>query len=234
MPRRGGNQEEADELAPGNDSTMLAQIMEEMKSMRLEFTTRMEALEARSRPPTPNLPTVPSQTPQTTPQTTRPATQEDMRWRPEEIGYFDGTGDVFAFTDRLSSTAARKSVKLVQSNLVTLLKDKAFKWYQYELADVTKWALNTNQFIDPWCRALIERFGPDHADLMTQLEACHYTRKDAAEKKDATAYIQDIMRISKGLKWNQQDGLMTAFHYFEPGLQRDLDPPEGLTQFIIP
>ncbi|KAF6222872.1 hypothetical protein HO133_000923 [Letharia lupina] len=41
------------------------------------------------------------------------------------------------------------------------------------------------------------------------------------------------MKITKGLKWNQQDGLMTAFHHFEPGLQRDLDPPNaGLTHFI--
>lgn len=69
---------------------------------------------------------------------------------------------------------------------------------------------------------------------MTQLEACHYTRKDAANKKDATAYIQDVMRITKGLSWNQEDSLMTAFHHFEPGLQRDLNPPTngGLKQFI--
>ena len=243
MPRRGGNnlEETGDELPPTNETISLAQIMEEMRSMRLEFSARMEALETRSST-TSILPVAPSGSPQTTPQTTvpqttsqatQPATQgEDKRWRPEEIGYFDGTGDVFAFTDRLTSTATRKSVKLVQSNLVTLLKDKAFKWYQYELADITKWALNTNELIEPWCQALIERFGPDHTDLMTQLEACRYTRKDAAEKKDATEYFQEIMRITKGLKWKQDDSLMTAFHHFEPGLQRDLDPPEGLTQFI--
>ena len=145
MPRRGGNnQDEAGDelLPPANDNAMLAQIMEEMRSMRLEFNTRMEAMEARSRQTTPVLPVVPSGSPQTTPlapqttapqstpQATQPASQgEDKRWRLEEIGYFDGTDDVFAFTDRLSSTAVRKSVKLVQSNLVTLLKDKAFKWY---------------------------------------------------------------------------------------------------------
>ena len=53
------------------------------------------------------------------------------------------------------------------------------------------------------------------------------------EKKDAIAYIQDIMRITKGLKWNSEDGLMIAFYCFEPGQKRDLDPPNtGLTEFI--
>ena len=47
-----------------------------------------------------------------------------------------------------------------------------------------------------------------------------YTRKDAAEKKDATAYIQDIMRISKGLNWAQKDGLITAFHHLTESVKQ--------------
>lgn len=95
--------------------------------------------------------------------------------------------------------AFNKGAKLVVTNISTLLKEKAFNWYQYELPEVTKWALNSSLILDPWCQALIERFRPSHSDLMTQLEACHYTRKDAANKKDATVYIQDVMRITKGL-----------------------------------
>ena len=223
---------ENEKQAGQSDNAMLAQMME-MKEMMKNMSMRMDAIEARSRPTTPTpAPTIPApQAPQALP--TQPATSDDKRWRPEEVGYFDGSGDVYAFTDRLSSIATNKGVRLVQTSLVTVLKDTAFNWYQYELTDVTKWALNTNALIDPWCQALIERFGPNHSELMSQLEACQYTRKDAANKKDATTYIQDIMKITKGLKWNQQDGLMTAFHHFEPGLQRDLDPPnEGLTQFI--
>ena len=216
----------------------LARMTEMMNAM----DARMGVLEARSRPPTPILPTAPgetptpqSTTPHTTVQATHPATQgEDKRWRPEEVGYFDGTGDVIAFTDRLYSTASQKGVKLVQGNLVSVLQLTAFNWYHYELSQETKGVYNLNTRIDPWCDALIKRFGPTHSQLMTQLEACQYTRKDAAEKKDATAYIQDVMRITKGLNWAQKDGLMTAFHHFEAGLQRDLDPPEqgDLTAFI--
>ena len=67
---------------------------------------------------------------------------------------------------------------------------------------------------------------------MTQLKAVHYTRRDAANKNDATAYIQNVLRLSNALGWSQSDDLMTTFHYFDPGLQRDLDPPTSLNQFI--
>ena len=139
---------------------------------------------------------------------------------------------MFTFTDRFTSVATRKGVKLVQTNLVSVLQSTAFNWYHYELSKGMKDIHNMNTRIDPRCEALIKRFGPTHSQLMTQSEACQYTRKDAAEKKDATAYIQDIMRITKGLNWAQKDGLMTAFHHFEAGLQRDLDPPEDLAESV--
>ena len=68
---------------------------------------------------------------------------------------------------------------------------------------------------------------------MTQLEAAQYIRKDISNKKDATVYIQDIMRITKGLQWSQEEGLMIAFHHFDAQLQRDLNSLTiGLTLFI--
>ena len=58
-----------------------------------------------------------------------PAPQsEDRRWIPEEVGGLDGDGDVYAFTDRMTTIAATKSVEFVQANVSTLFKDKAFKW----------------------------------------------------------------------------------------------------------
>ena len=80
-----------------------------MTAMMSAITTRLEALEARSRPPSPVLPTVPPQVPQATQQTTQ--LEADKRWRPEEIGYLDGTGDGLAFIDRLRSTTSQKGVK---------------------------------------------------------------------------------------------------------------------------
>ena len=140
---------------------------------------------------------------------------------------------MIAFTDRLTSIATHKIVKLFQTNLVSVLQSTAFNWYQCEVADDTKWGYNSIKSIEPWCKALIERFGPLRSQLITQLEACQETRKDTTEKKEATAYIQDVMRITKGLEWKQEDGLMTAFYHLEAGLQRDLDPPNaGLIEII--
>ena len=159
--------------------------------------------------------------------------ESDQRWILEKIGYFDGSGDnVHAFTDRLSSIAELKTPKLIQANLVTLLTDTALNWYHYELANETKWALNASTSIDPWCQAIIRRFGPSRSNLVGQLEACRYTRRDASNKKDAIAYIQDVMRLTRGLNWPQQDGLTTAFHHFEPSLQQTLDLPSDLNSFI--
>ena len=235
-----------EDTTPPSTSTeaMFAQLMARFDEMSL----RLGALEAKSSAATSlGSPFTPQQlqqgTPQMTPQASQQGTQqatqpvlEDKRWRPEDVGYFDGTGDVYAFIDRLKSVATNKSkgVNLVQTNLVTVLKDKAFNWYHYELSAETKGIYNMNILIDPWCDALIERFGPSHKELVARLEACQYTRKDAANRKDATEHIQEIMKITKGLKWNQEDSLMTAFHHFEAGLQRDLDPPSqgGLTSFI--
>ena len=218
------------------NSTMNANMiaMEERMNAKIEAN--------RSRPSSPAPQMTPQQSTQSQSQSTPKAVQatqpaavqsDDKRWRPEEIGYFDGSSDkVYAFTDRLTSVAASKSVKLIQTNLVTVLQETAFSWYHIELEDHIRFAYNTSTSIDPWCQALIRRFGPTQNELMKQLEECHYTRKDAANKKDATVYIQSILRITKGLKWPQENGLMTAFHHFEPGLQRDLDPPSDLTAFI--
>ena len=191
--------------------------------------------EARSRPSSPAPQMTPQQSIQPPQHQSIPSSQsEDKRWRPEEIGEFDGDGDVYAFTDRMATIAETKGVKLVQANVSTLFKKKAFKWWQYEVPDHIKFALRTNLSINPWIKALHDRFGPDHTQLMSELDTTRYTRKDAANKKDATEYVQEIMRITKGLHWPDKDCLITAYRNFEPGLQRDLDPPSNgdLTSFI--
>ena len=141
---------------------MLAEIMEKLEVM----STPIGALGARSRPPTPILPTAPSKTP--TPQTTtqQPETtlpEAGKQWRPEKVGYFDGTSDFFAFTDRLRSSASQEGLNLEQINLVSVLRLNAFNWYHYEVPDDTKVTYNLNTPIAPWCEALIERFGPIHS-----------------------------------------------------------------------
>ena len=220
---------------------LVQEMKEELNSIRTEFRNEFHSGAAISpiQQPTPQPQLHPKQPARSAfAQTaTQPITvqlaESDQRWIPEEIGYFDGSrDDVHAFTDRLTSIAKLKTPKLIQANLVTLLTDTAFKWYHYELANETKWALNASTSIDPWCQALIRRFGSSRSSLIGQLEACRYTRKDASNNKDAIAYIQDVMRLAKGLNWPQQDILMTAFYHFEPSLQETLDLPSDLNSFI--
>ena len=101
----------------------------EMRAMEDRMNSKIAESRSRSSSPAPQQPSPPSSN-QATQLATQPITvqpaAEDKRWRPEEIGSFDGTGDVYAFTDRLASIAELKTPKLIQTNLVTLLKGIAF------------------------------------------------------------------------------------------------------------
>ena len=223
---------------------MMTEMKAEMKADMTSLAARVNTLETKpaaslGSPFTPQQTATPQMTPQPSQQGTSttivPAPQpEDKRWRPEEIGEFDGTGNVQAFVDRIRSVASHKGHRLVQTHLDTVLKETAFNWYHYELEDGFKLGLNQATSIGPWCTAILKRFGPRYTDLITQLEACRYTRKDAANKKDATSYIQEVLRITKGLEWSDhvKSGINTAFHHFESSLQQTLDPPSDLTSFI--
>ena len=164
--------------------------MDQLIGVMTSLNSRVGELEAKSRPPSPFL-SQPGTQPATVPgqSAVQPVATDNKRWRPEEVGTFDGTGDVMAFIDRIKIVAANKSVRLVQTNITTVLKETAFNWYRYELEEHVKLGLNTSTTIEPWCQALAIRFQPNHRDLMTQLEAAQYTRKEVANKKDATAFI---------------------------------------------
>ena len=212
-----------------------------LKIVMNSINTKLESLQAKSKYATSTPPSSPSSVSSTssgqeyTPTTNQPATlQYDEEWEPGLIGNFHGDGDdVHAFADRLSVVARIKGVKMMQFHLVTLLKDTALGWYYYELADETRSALNDSSSLDPWCQALIKRFTPSYTVLISQLHGCRYTREDAGNGKKAIDYIHEILRITKGLKWSRQDGLMLAYNHFEAQLRLHLNPTScDLEQFI--
>ncbi|KAF6236393.1 hypothetical protein HO173_005485 [Letharia columbiana] len=125
--------------------------------------------------------------------------------------------------EELQQANAENTAEKLSGNKATIVKNTA------QLSKIPPYMLST-----PWCTAILKRFGPRYIDLITQLEACHYTRKDAANKKDATSYVQEVLRITKGLDWNDhvKSGINTAFHHFESSLQQTLDPPSDLNSFI--
>ena len=125
-------------------NSIMDELRRDMQAMTHRLTTRLdEVSRARSSSPISATQQIVTSTP---PQSTQSAAQpitaqpiiaqsavaslsEDKRWRPEEIGQFDGTGDVIAFVDRIRSVVTLKASKIVQANLITLLKDVAFNWY---------------------------------------------------------------------------------------------------------
>ena len=92
--------------------------------MKNRMNSKIAESRSRSSSPAPQQPSPSSSNQATQPITVQPV--EDKRWRPEEIELFDDIGDVYAFTNRLASIAELKTPKLIQTNLVTLLKGTAF------------------------------------------------------------------------------------------------------------
>ena len=159
--------------------------------------------------------------------TQRPPAQQPIdRFRPEEIGYFEGN-DVQAFVDRVRTVALAKTPRLILNNISTLLRGVPLKWYLYELQEVTKFALINAPSVEPFCEALKARFAPEAPELVAKLHQMTYTRKDAASKRDATEFVQDVIQITSQLGWDLQMSLQTAHQQFEPQLYVFLSPPVG-------
>ena len=115
-----------------------AQLLQQQTALTNQmtaFTNRVAALEARSsssdrreysvEQPDSTQDSIPVAVPQPPPQNTS-TTVSDIRFRPEELGYFNGTAtDAKPFTDHLKDVAAIKGPRILQTNLVQLLLGKA-------------------------------------------------------------------------------------------------------------
>ena len=166
-----------------------------------------------SAPPPASAP-APKQSPQPT---------TDNRWRPEEIGYFNGSSaEVTAFVSRLRDIAAIKGPKIIQQNLVTILTDEALGWYQDELAPHRKLAYSSAPNIKPLCEALLARFQPSRSSLLAKPKQFEYARKDAAMKKSAVKYVQDVLAITNQLGYSLADGLQHSYDSFHANLRVNL------------
>ena len=131
-------------------------------------------------------------------------TSEKDRFRVEELGYFDGTGDVYAFVDRLKTVSKIKTIKLVKDHLVLCFmnpagSNEAYNWWTSEMTGTAQRKLLKNDEIDLLCDALKSRFGIPEHQLLNQLNQIKYTRKDAAEQKPATAFVGQVITLTKRL-----------------------------------
>ena len=91
----------------------------------------------------------------------------------EEVGYFDGTGNVYTFIDRLESVIAMKSPKLILNNIVTyFLKDndngsnKTYNWWISELSKDSRKKIVYYGNLIPLYNTLTKRFGISENQLL--------------------------------------------------------------------
>ena len=88
------------------------------------------------------------------------------RQRIEEVGHFDGTGNVYIFIDRFESVVIIKSLKLIFNNIVTcFLKDndsglnKVYNWWIFELSKDSRKKIVYYGNLIPLYNILTKRFG---------------------------------------------------------------------------
>ena len=167
---------------------------------------------------------------------------QQKRYRVADISYFDPdateekestTSDVFVFTDRVKEVATLKPTRLVQLNLRQNLLTSAARWHDYEIDDFQKQELRHPAVgVSAWIEALMQRFRPEQADTLHELNEARYTRHDAANKNDSVAFLHTILRLIRpvgngGL--TMFDRLAMTYERFEAPLRLTLLPSEPYT-----
>ena len=171
---------------------------------------------------------------------TQPAAESGKRWRPKVVGEFDGTGDVHAFIERIRSVADQKGYRLLQARLVSPLKEitkdgrkssEYIGFYYDRDSDYLDLPLDATS-LDPWCLALVGRIIQSHSEPTTQSESSQSSRGRGGNSNNATGFMQEAMRVTKSIKWTQQDGIMTSSHHFDSSLHQTLNQSSSLNAFV--
>lgn len=100
------------------------------------------------------------------------------------------------------------------------------EWFHSELSPSERSKLHT---ISAWIEALTRRFGPSKSEAMTAILNEHYTRVDAANRREPAAYLQAIIRHGKAAELPMSSYLAIAYQNVDPDLRRDLADPTDLS-----
>ena len=139
---------------------------------------------------------------------------------------------VYTFTNRMHQVAELRGHLLVQLNVSLQLRGLAKNWYEMELNDSDKAMLSGARSIQIWTNALIQRFRPVAADMLRQLEQTHYTRSDAATRRDPVAFLHEILRLTRHDNGRtEHERLTIAYIHFESQLRISLIAPRYDTSF---
>lgn len=112
--------------------------------------------------------------------------------------------------------------RLVQLNLSLQLLDTVKDWYDVELNFNKKSLIYEALTIEFWVNALINRFKPQPAQLLHQLEQAHYTRVNAANKKDPVKFLHKILRLTRYDNRPDFEQITIAYIHFKSQLRMNL------------
>lgn len=115
---------------------------------------------------------------------------------------------------------------MVQLNLSLQLRGAATAWYDVELSSAAKTILCEAPSMQFWIDALLGRFKPSPALLLQQLEQTHYTRADAAAKRDPVTFFHEILRLTRHDNRPEHKRVTIAYTHFESQLRMNLPPPQ--------
>lgn len=138
----------------------------------------------------------------------------DLKWRPEDIGFFHPDADdpadysrqgnatvwrnVYLFIEAVQHNAVAGREPVVRANLHTCLKGIAQTWYAEELEETTRLAFRfAPNGLKLWTEYLTTRFKDAMTTALKKLQAETYTADDARARKDVRAYAAAIIRHSK-------------------------------------
>ena len=109
--------------------------------------------------------------------------------------------NIFVFIDRFKNLKKNSSDYRIREFIVECLRDDALIWHSLKLDEIEK-----NMFRDAsmnqWCRDLIRRFKKRDSQTFKNLQIEKYIMQNARNDKTSKAYVQNIMRHFRIVKFN--------------------------------
>lgn len=128
-----------------------------------------------------------------------------------------------------------KSEEVVRANIHSCLKTDALRWYTHELTRAEKDLMQECSLEVGWFKMLTNRFKPNRADALRQLDSTTYGWRDVRAGRTPRVYAQTMLRLLKSTGTsNTQDQILKMVDNIDASLARDLGDPSilGLAEFM--
>ena len=177
--------------------------------------------------------------------------QEDRRFNPEEVGFFDpflvvkdseDDGEVVnfgnktyyrnvhLFIDAFKDVDESKDSGVVRRNLNKCLRGAAQEWYIGQLTRDERQDMKDGRGVKRWEKALLRRFRKTQSSALKALDNERYTVKDARNNKQTSEFVTRIIRHAKDADIMTTSAQLTyAWNKLDPDLRGFIKRPKPTT-----